>query len=322
MIVGVIWWYTHRCLSCVAQWVPQVERKELSAVAELAPQELEALVRELAEESEEEESLSPEVEELLRNLQQANWWRKRRWAAEHLGELSESSSLIVRSLLVAGKFDSSLGVREAAIKSLRAPVHQQYVRRLPDLLEAGERDSQQDDLGTEAREYVEYRRVKPDSNRNILLVIPAAVVVAGIGLANISDSAGWWLLILGAILLAGWVLWEFRTQENRHNVFTRSMIEAVVVVDRVYTQRYEMDSDYDSGSYYRYFVVVYLPPDDKFDPGFDYHLIMQVSEEIWFPLDCGSKVRIRYAAEDPRIALIEGEWRAEWRKRGHPSWKS
>jgi hypothetical protein len=116
---------------------------------ELQPQELEELVQELEGESEEEKALSPEVEELLRYLQQASWWVMRRRAAEHLGKLRESSPRIVQSLIAAGESDSFLGVREAAVESLRAPVHQEYLKQHPDLMEKVERALRQP-AGTES----------------------------------------------------------------------------------------------------------------------------------------------------------------------------
>jgi len=102
---------------------------------ELRPEELEALVQELEGESEEEEALSPEVEELLRDLAQASFGLARLKAAEDLGELSESSPRIVRALIAAGESDAFLGVREAALESLRAPVHQEILREYPDLMQ-------------------------------------------------------------------------------------------------------------------------------------------------------------------------------------------
>ena len=100
---------------------------------ELQPEELEELAQELGEESEKEEALSPEVEELLRDLQQGSWWMIRQGAALRLGKLSESSSRIVQALIAAAESDSILGVREAAMESLRAPAHQEILQQYPDL---------------------------------------------------------------------------------------------------------------------------------------------------------------------------------------------
>ena len=110
---------------------------------ELEPQELEELVQELEGESREEEELSPEVEELLRDLQPSSLYLSRQRAAERLGELSESSPRILRSLIATSAFDSSQAVREAAEESLRAPVHQEILQEYPDLMQRAQSDADQ-----------------------------------------------------------------------------------------------------------------------------------------------------------------------------------
>ena len=58
---------------------------------EVQPEELEELVRELEGESDAEESISPEIESLLRDLQPARRFTARLRAARQLGEVSSSS---------------------------------------------------------------------------------------------------------------------------------------------------------------------------------------------------------------------------------------
>jgi hypothetical protein len=106
---------------------------------ELQPQELEELVQELERENGAEESLSPEVEALLRNLQPARLYTSRRRAAKQLGEVSRSNRQIVWALVETADTESSAEVRAAATESLRAPVHQEYLRQHPDLMEEVER---------------------------------------------------------------------------------------------------------------------------------------------------------------------------------------
>lgn len=100
---------------------------------ELRPEELEELVQELEEESDEEEGLSPEVEELLRALQLAGADVHRYHAAHGLGNVKESSPRILRALAVAQKVDRHGDIRRAAARSLRAPVHQEYLRQHPEV---------------------------------------------------------------------------------------------------------------------------------------------------------------------------------------------
>jgi hypothetical protein len=106
---------------------------------ELQTQELEELVEELEGEGGADEALSPEVEELLRILQSGGAAPERRDSAEQLGKVTMSSPRIVRALVAAYESDPSSMVNRAAAKSLRAPVHQEYLQEHPDLMEAAEK---------------------------------------------------------------------------------------------------------------------------------------------------------------------------------------
>jgi hypothetical protein len=109
---------------------------------ELKPEELEELVQELAEESEEEEALSPEVDRLLRGLGRWSPEHTQRDAAEQLGRVGTSSPQIVQALIAACQSPSGQ-VRAAAAKSLRAPAHQEYLRQHPEVVAAAESALQQ-----------------------------------------------------------------------------------------------------------------------------------------------------------------------------------
>lgn len=109
---------------------------------ELQPHELEELVQELEGESE-EESLPPEVEALLGDLQPARLYTSRRRAAKQLGEVSGSSRQIVLALTTAARTDSSSEVRAIAEESLGAPVHQAVLQRHPALAERAQLAAQQ-----------------------------------------------------------------------------------------------------------------------------------------------------------------------------------
>lgn len=101
-------------------------------MTELPPEELEDLVQDVEEESHTEESLPPEVEELLRTLRSGGPYLDRRSAALELGNLDTSSPRILQALAVAQASDPHPDVRRAAAGSLRAPVHQETLRRHPD----------------------------------------------------------------------------------------------------------------------------------------------------------------------------------------------
>jgi hypothetical protein len=106
---------------------------------ELHPEDLEELVQDLAEESEEEEALSPEVEGLLHVLQSGTQHFARLDAAEQLGNVGIIGPRIARALMAACESDPDPEVRRAAAKSLRGPVHPVYLGQRPDLTEVTER---------------------------------------------------------------------------------------------------------------------------------------------------------------------------------------
>jgi Flp pilus assembly protein TadD len=109
--------------------------KEWVDVEELSPQDIEELLKELEKEDAVQESLPQEVEELLHVLQSSSAALDRGDAAERLGRVETSSPRIVRALIAAYESDSYSMVRRAAAKSLRAPVHQEYLQQHPGLME-------------------------------------------------------------------------------------------------------------------------------------------------------------------------------------------
>jgi hypothetical protein len=112
-------------------------------VEELKPQDIEDLLQELEEEDSTQESPPPEVEETLRVLQSGTLYLGRRDAAEQLGRVGTSSPRIIRVLRAAQESDPHPEVRRTAAKSLRGPVHEEYLGQRPDLMEVTERVLQQ-----------------------------------------------------------------------------------------------------------------------------------------------------------------------------------
>jgi hypothetical protein len=100
---------------------------------ELQPQELEELVQELERENGAEESLAPEVEALLQDLEPTRRYSLRRRAATQLGDVSRSSHQVVQALVTVAETDSATAVRAAAANSLRSPAHQAVLQRDPEL---------------------------------------------------------------------------------------------------------------------------------------------------------------------------------------------
>ncbi len=76
------------------------------------------------------------------------------------------------------------------------------------------------------------------------------------------------------------------------------------MVDRL--KKVKGDDDY--GPKYKYFVTVRFEADEPETGTRVIALTARVAHHIWKGMKRGDTVGIRYAAEDPRIALIEGEW--------------
>lgn len=104
------------------------ELEEEQGAIEEPPPKLEERKQELQQERGEVE-LSPRVEELLSLLQSSDRYYTQKNAAQELGKLETSSPRIVQALIAAIDSDAHPSVRRAAIRALRAPVHQQFLSR-------------------------------------------------------------------------------------------------------------------------------------------------------------------------------------------------
>lgn len=177
----------------------------------LHPQELEALVQELAEDSGAQESPPPEVEELLQILQSGSLYLARQDAAKQLGSMTTSHPRIVRALISAYESDPYPEVRRAAAASLRAPAHQEYLQQYPDLMEAiGRAHEQHRGLGTEKPRVDQEVQDSPWSGifhdqRWRWAPIYALILVAATSLV-FTGFGDWTLLAAGVVWLAGGVL--------------------------------------------------------------------------------------------------------------------
>ena len=101
---------------------------------ELGPQELEELVQELGGESDAEEALSPEVAQLLRDLDPERPMEPKVEAVRQLGGLSTSNPQIVKALADASMWDANAQFRRLAAAALLAPAHQAVIEQHPELL--------------------------------------------------------------------------------------------------------------------------------------------------------------------------------------------
>ena len=244
-----------------------------------------------------QKSPTPQVQELLQDLQLAGVWSVRKRAVERLGELGESSPRIVLSLIAARADDSSQAVREAAEESLRAPVHQEILQECPDLMQC---------------EKVQDRKDAKPGLGVFLLPLFGIVLLVAIGIITMSDQGGFWPFCLIAlppgVAFVAWGLWRWRSATTNRDLLLRSMKETVGTVGDL--RKEEHESDY-GGTSYTYHSTVCFEAEDAEDAEEGTRVIAleaRVSEDIFESLRWGEAVGIRYAAEDPRIALIEGEW--------------
>jgi hypothetical protein len=334
----------------------------LTTMEELQPEDLEELVRELEGESEEEEALSPEVEKLLSELQQANWWMLRQGAALRLGKLSESSPRIVQSLIAAAKSDSISGVREAATESLRAPAHQEILQEYPGLMQraqsateqvATQREEQTEEQIERQREKLReqhpelavaaesdlqqvldslkmagdapvQRRIYPkpriQERHPVVRILGVLFALFGLGLlvlsvAGITEGIDLKVLIIGfaglgatnvGLVWAGLDIKEFVLALLHRGAWQGQQATAWgLITDRDIKERKHTD-DYGGTSYtYTYWVTFDFPT-----TGGPVRLKAKVDKQRYEQLKRGQPVKVRYAQEDPRLALLE--WEQDW----------
>ena len=306
---------------------------------ELQDQELEALVRELEGESDGEESLSPEVKVLLQDLQPARRYSFRRRAAKQLGEVSSSSRQVVQALVTAAETDSAPAVRAMATESLRAPVHREVLQQYPELKEAEESALQQhpelavaaesdpqkvlDSLKTAGGAPVQrriYPKLRIQERHPVVRILGVLFALFGLGLlvlsaAGITGGIDLKVLIVGFAGLsatnvglhwAGLDLKEFVLARLHRRAWQGQKATAWgLITDRDIKERKHTD-DYGGTSYtYTYWVAFDFPTARG-----PVRLKAKVDKQRYEQLNRGQPVKVRYAQEDPRLALLE--WEQDW----------
>lgn len=106
---------------------------------EHAPKDVKDLLEELEDEYGAEEPLTSEAEHLLDELRPGSFFSNRKRAAEQLGRLGSSHPRILAALIELSESDKSYYVRKLAAEAVEAPVHQELLRRYPNLREVTER---------------------------------------------------------------------------------------------------------------------------------------------------------------------------------------
>jgi hypothetical protein len=329
--------------------------KELSLMAELQPEEIKDLLKELEKEDLTQEALPQEVEEVLQTLQSSSDSSVRREAAAQLGRVGTSSHRIVKALIAVCGSDVQPEVNAAAAKALRTPVHQEYMQQYPDLLEATEgvlqelhvlqrsrderrrrpkkrrrrpkttteqaaiqrerqrgeqREAQREiQRAIEARE-VHSRKVSRIVESQILVLIAVGIVwVSVVGIASAQSTTDFICFAFGAlpgVALVAWGLLRWRAATVHRKVLLRSMTETVGTVEDLWNEEHKGEYEYETS--YTYYVTVSFEAEDAKMGTRVMVLKTEVARDVWKCMVEGRSVGIRYAAEDPSIALIEGEW--------------
>jgi hypothetical protein len=114
------------------------------------------------------------------------------------------------------------------------------------------------------------------------------------------------VLILPGVALLGRGLWVWKAPASRRNVYSRSMRETTGTIKGVWVDEHE---DRYGRVHFRYYVTVWFDAGSEQDGVRRVALKAHLKERIWRAVAAADKeVAVRYAAEDPTIALIEGEW--------------
>ena len=75
-----------------------------------------------------------ELNKAMRDLSKSLFRYKRYNAAVKLGDLPESSEVVIRVQAVAAALDNDVDARSAAVQTLQSPIHQAYLKNRPDFI--------------------------------------------------------------------------------------------------------------------------------------------------------------------------------------------
>jgi hypothetical protein len=109
---------------------------------------------------------------------------------------------------------------------------------------------------------------------------------------------------LVGVALVAWGLWSWLSPTSTRNLFLASHRQT----DGTVTGLDKKKSHSDYGPNYRYYVTVLFEADDANAGTRVIALKAEVIHRIWKGMKRGDAIGIRYAPQDPRIALIQGEW--------------
>ncbi len=306
----------------------------------LLPQHVKNLLREIEEGGLEEAIVEPEaveegldeapsvrIDAPLHALQHGPTVRARARVAERLGQVDDSNLEIVESLIAACQSPSGL-VSAAAAKSLRAPVHQVYLQRLPELAEAAESALQQapdtdwleGTLSGEGKGTSVQRRIYPGLIRERPLgsrILGVLVALIGLGLLILSAAGITWgidleILMLGfagglgftfaGLYLVGLDLQEFVLGLLHRRAWQGPHVTAHGLITNRHIEEHEGEFGGITYTSHIYWITFGFPTTEG-----PIRLTTTVDERIYGQLKRGQPVKVRYAQEDPRLALLEWE---------------
>jgi hypothetical protein len=105
--------------------------------------------------------------------------------------------------------------------------------------------------------------------------------------------------------LIGWVLWNLLSPTSDRNVFLRSLESTSAEVVRKYSEEWR---DSYGGTYYTYHMVLDFRAYKTGTDSINIRLDARVKKEIYNRYKSGASISIRYAKDNPRIALVGGEY--------------
>ena len=232
-------------------------------------------------------------------------------ALYQLGAVGTSSPQIVQALIHAAKSDPSIQVRFKAIQALRSPAHLRVLQDNPELRDVADgailqiADPNRQVTSGTWKQAERRKRRKPISMAwNLLAVIAAAGgLVYGIRFVpRVSEGASWWmswLLAAAALFFLFKYLYELIWPRSSSNLFRSSQETAVaeVVGRRVKVSRSQDDTRSRS-----HFLTVQFTVEQR-----PMVLEARVARKIYDGTGTGSRMSVRYATDDPQVALLEGE---------------
>jgi hypothetical protein len=150
-------------------------------------------------------------------------------------------------------------------------------------------------------------RKKPASGLELAVFVGMGLAVMGVSTAmygsNLPVYVAVFVTLVGAALVA-WSLWRWLSPASPRNLFFASHRQTDGTVTGL--DKKKGHSDY--GPDYSYYVTVLFEADDANMGTRVLALEAEVAHRIWKGMKHGDTVGVRYVPQDPRVALIEGEW--------------